>query len=302
VSAKTQENDMERELFFRIKERLRRLGKRRTDPRQLYTDATIVEVYHWAVLNDRPTVWACDPGNWPPGLRRGPLPSQSAMSRRLRSGRVMRLLQRLEELLLRRHRPPPLVYIVDGKPLPIAGHSTDRQAGYGRAAGGKAKGYKLHALIDIAGTVWAWRIAPMNADERTMALRLSRDLPGEGYLLADANYDSNRLYGRVALRGVQAIIPRRYGPGHGVARRAQHPTRLRSRDMLENGVSRFGQDLHRLRRCIECFFGTLVATGGGLNGLPAWVRTHRRVKLWVQAKLLFNQLRADRRSTPNTHS
>jgi hypothetical protein len=31
--------------------------------------------------------------------------------------------------------------------------------------------------------------------------------------------------------------------------------------------------------------------GGGLNGLPSWVRTHRRVHRWVQAKLIFTGLR-----------
>jgi hypothetical protein len=38
---------------------------------------------------------------------------------------------------------------LDGKPLPIANHSRDPQAGYGRSIGGKAKGYKLHVLIDL---------------------------------------------------------------------------------------------------------------------------------------------------------
>lgn len=29
-----------------------------------YDASTIVGVYLWAVIWDRPTVWACDPGNW----------------------------------------------------------------------------------------------------------------------------------------------------------------------------------------------------------------------------------------------
>lgn len=288
---------MERELFRALKRALRRLGRRRKNRRYRYTDAAIVEVYYWAVGHDRPVVWACQLENWPPGLRRGPLPSQPEMSRRLRTPSVKALLERLERLLLRRGDPSSLIYIIDGKPLPIASHSRDPEAGYGRAVGGNAKGYKLHVLVDPAGCLWGWRVAPMNIDERVIARRLMPSLPGEGYLLADANYNSNRLFAAAAARGVQMVAPRRQrGEGPmGLGHHPQHPARLRSRDMLENGVFDFGTTLHQIRRVVEGFLGTLSATGGGLTCLPAWVRRYRRVRLWVQAKLLFNQLRADRR-------
>ena len=288
---------MERELFRALKGALRRLGRRRRNRRYRYTDATIVEVYCWAVLNDRPVVWACQLGNWPPGLRRGPLPSQSDMSRRLRTACVRALLTRLERLVLRAHRHASLVYIIDGKPLPIASHSRDPEAGYGRAVGGKAMGYKLHVLVDPAGGLWGWRVAPMNVDERVIARRLMSSLPGEGYLLADGNYNSNRLFAAAADRGVQLVSPRRQrGQGPmGLGHHPQHPARLRSRDMLENGVFDFGRSLHQIRRAVEGFLGTLSATGGGLTCLPAWVRRHRRVRQWVQVKLIVNQLRAARR-------
>lgn len=287
---------MERELFRALKDALTRLGRRRRSRRFRYSDAAIVEVYYWAVLNDRSVLWACRPGNWPGGLRRGPLPSQPEMSRRLRTPQVQKLIARLEELVLRTARAIPLVCMIDGKPLPIAGHSRDPEAGYGRAAGGKAKGYKLHALIDPAGTVWGWRVAPMNGDERTMARRLMRCLPGPGYLLADANYNSNRVFAAADARGVQMVSPRRQRGGRmGLGHHRHHPARLRSIGMLENGVFDFGVRLHELRRGIERFFGTLSSTGGGLTCLPGWVRRHRRVRLWVQAKLIFMQLRNDLR-------
>lgn len=287
---------MERELFRALQAALRRLGRRRGSRRFRYTDATIVEVYYWAVLNDRSVLWACQIVNWPPGLRRGALPSQPDVSRRLRTRSVQRLIARLEQLVLRTGRSIPLVCAIDGKPLPIAGHSTDPQAGYGRAARGKAKGYKLHVLVDLMGTVWGWRVTPMNGDERTIARRLVASLPGEGYLLADANYNSSRIFGAAAARGVQLVSPRRQRGGRmGLGHHPQHPARLRCIDMLENGVSDFGTGLHQLRRSVERFLGTLSSTGGGLTCLPGWVRRHRRVRLWVQAKLIFNQLRADRR-------
>lgn len=288
---------MERELFRMVKAALRRLGRRRASRRFTYTDGVIVEVYYWSVINDRSVQWACRSENWPAGLRRGPLPSQAEMSRRLRTKSIRRLLARLEHLVIRRERPMPLVCVLDGKPLPIANHSRDHQAGYGRAVGGKSMGYKLHALVDLSGTVWGWRVAPMNVDERTIARRLLRDVPAPSYLLADSNYDSNALFTLAWERQIQMVVPRRYGPEHGVGHRAQHPARLRSRDMLENGVTRFGIELFEQRRAIERYFGTLTGTGGGLTCLPAWVRGHRRVRLWVQAKIIIHQLRSQRRQT-----
>lgn len=286
---------MEQELFRMIHSMLRRLGRRRVNRRFTYTDASILEVYLWAVLNDRPVVWACDPANWPPGLRRGPLPSQSRVSRRMRSAGVQRLLKRLECRAVRAGRATPLACVIDGKPLPIAGHSRDRQAGYGRAARGKAKGYKLHAVVDLTGVVWAWRVAPMNKDERVMARRLMRDMPGGCYLLADKNYDSNPSFAAAAQRGVQMVVPRRYGADRGLGRHAHDPSRLRSRDLLENTVCEFGRSLHAMRGAIERFFGSLVSRPGGLTCLPPWVRSHRRVSQWVQAKLITNALYAQRK-------
>lgn len=287
---------MERELFARIRTALRLLGQRRINRRYSYTDAAIVAVYFWAVIHDRPICWACRRENWPKGLWRGPLPSQSNTSRRLRTPQVERLIARLEHLTLRKGRTPSLAYVMDGKGLPIARHSGDRQAGFGRASMGKAKGYKLHLLTDLNGTVWGWRVTPMNGDERTMARRLLRDVPHEGYLLADKNYDSNRLFQQAADRGIQLVAPRRYGSDRALGHRRHAPARLRCKDLLECDLTQFGRALYAERRSIERFFGTLSSFGAGLSCLPAWVRTHRRVKRWIQAKLILNDLRATTRN------
>jgi hypothetical protein len=126
-----------------------------------------------------------------------------------------------------------LYWMIDGKPLPIGGCSRDRQAGYGGAAGGKAKGYKVHAALGADGAVAAWRLAPMTKDERVMAARLLRSRP--------------------------------------------HP--------------RLGEGLLRQRAEFEGQFGGLTNWGGGLRCLPPWVRTHRRVHRWVQAKLVLTALK-----------
>lgn len=213
---------MEHGLFDRIRRALRGLGRRRPDARHTYTDAAVLEVYLWAALHDRPVCWACDPGHWPPGSRRGPLPSASTVSRRMRLDRVLALLERVRRRLDAPDEPG-LVAIVDGKALAIVPHSHDRQSGYGRATGRKARGYKVHAIVSAAGKLLAWRIAPMHVDERTMARRMLADLPPVAYLLGDTNYDSNRLYDACLARDVGRAFLRQ--PVR-LAGRAGSPARL----------------------------------------------------------------------------
>lgn len=282
---------MERQLWKAIVAVVAAVDKPRTPASYTYSDAVVVEVFYWSVVHDRPLSWACQRRNWPLDLRRRPRPSYSRLTRRLRTGSVRALLAAVEERVLAPKRPG-LFWMIDGKPLPIGGCSKDRQAGYGRSAGGKAKGYKLHAVIGSDGSVAAWRVAPMNKDERVMAGRMLKTAPVQGYVVADSNYDSNKLHevcdGRESL---QLVTPRRYGPGNGTGHRRQAPGRLRSIELLENPSPAFGQRLLADRSEIERRFGHLSNWGGGLNGLPAWVRTHRRVHRWVQAKLVLTALK-----------
>jgi IS5 family transposase len=286
---------MERELFRMVKDLLRRLGSRRRSHQQQYTDGAILEVYYWSVLNDRPVVWACQERHWPRGLRRGPLPSQSQMSRRLRTVSIRRLMCRIEAVVVPKPTTTALAVVIDGKPLPVARHSGDPHAGFGRGAGQSAMGYKIHALVDLAGQLVSWRLASLNIDERVMAKRLIRDMPQCAYLLADKNYDSMKLYEAAAQRGIQLIAPRRMGKGLGLGHRRRHPARLRAKQILEDNRSDFGRELTRSRRHIERYFANLTNFGGGLTHLPPWVRTYPRVHAWVRAKLVIAYLRRARR-------
>jgi hypothetical protein len=284
---------MEHQLFKAIVALLETLHKPRTPTRFDYSDTDIVQVFYWSVLCDRPTAWACRKENWPVHLRRCPLPSQSTLSRRLRSPSVVALLDALERRVTAPTQPG-LFWMIDGKPLTIGGCSKDRQAGYGQAAGTKAKGYKLHTLAGADGTLAGWRVAPMNKDERVMAERMLQAAPPEvvGYVLGDANYDSNKLHQVCDDReNLQLVTPRRYGPAKGTGHRKQTAGRLRSIALTENPFAAFAAQLGKDRVAIERQFGNLTNWGGGLSCLPAWVRTHRRVRRWVQAKLVLTGLR-----------
>jgi hypothetical protein len=288
---------MEHQLWKCIVARLAELSKPWTKGCD-FSDQRIVQVWYWAVIHDRPVSWACQRRHWPIALRRTwRLPSEATMSRRLRSDSVLDLLAQLERCVIAPKRSG-LFWIIDGKPLEISGCSKDRQAGYGRASGGKAKGYKVHALIGSDESVAAWRLAPMNVDERVMAKRLLRVSDIQGYLAADRNYDSNKLHEQCAQKGnLQLVTPRRYGPGRSIGHHRQSAGRLRSIALLENPVAGLGQRLMHDRTAIERQFGNWVNWGGGLSGLPAWVRTHRRVHRWVQAKLVLTALKRTTAST-----
>lgn len=288
---------MEHQLWRSIVALLPSLCESRTPARFDFDDTDIVAVYYWAVLHDRPTAWACRAEHWQVGRRPGALPSPATMSRRLRSARVRRLLLALERRLTAPARPG-LYWMIDGKPLPIGGCSKDRQAGYGRAAACKAKGYKIHAILNPQGEIAAWRLAPMNKDERIMAERLVKTTVLQGYLVADSNYDSNKLHEVCGRRDqLQLVTRRRYGPNHGTGHRKQTPGRIRSMQMTESPNRAFAEGLLAERGEIERHFAHLTNWGGGLSCLPAWVRTHRRVHLWVQAKLVLTALKRALKTT-----
>lgn len=287
---------MERELWKRIVSSLRSVPRRR--PRNgWYSDRDILAVLFWAALHDRSILWACQRRHWPGQAWRRRLPDQSTMSRRLRDPSLHSLIRRILDCL-QASDGAPTVLIMDGKPLEVRWHTHDPDARPGWATGRIGKGYKLHLIIDDRHHVQQWVVKPMNESESRVACEdLVPKLTAEAAdlrLLADANYNTNRLFAVTAATGAALVAPRRK-PGSSLGHKRHHPDRLKSMALTE-GSRRTAQRLLVLRAEIERFFGTMASFGGGLSSLPSWIRRLHRVRYWVAAKLAINAARIAQKS------
>jgi hypothetical protein len=279
---------MERELWPLLYHAIQKLAR---DFRQKYVQIQpwiLVAVLCWAALHDRPLSWACQRRHWSTTTLRPPrLPSPATLSRRLDRLVVGAFLRALEQRL-RDRLPARLLSLLDGKPLPVGGCSKDREAKYGRAAGGKAKGYKLPTLwSDGRALPEAWEVTPLSRAESQVALGLYGQVSGGGYTLADGNYDSSPLFDQARAQGYQLVVPMT-DPNAGQGHHYQSPARLRCIELIRG---EFGRGLYAERGRVERLYGNAVSFGGGLGPLPAWVRGLARVRSWVWAKLLINAVR-----------
>ncbi len=281
---------MERELWHILATHLTHLATCTRRGRFTHPVTRIVRVYLWAVLHDRPVYWACDRRNWvgvkPPAV----LPDQSTMSRRLARHETRKVL----DVLMDRLEPQTqqaLTLRIDGKPLPVAKHSADRRATIGRGAGGFQKGYKYHAIYADNNRPVAYRVTPMNVDERVAAKQMiDQQPPGEGYLLADANYETNPLYDQAAEAGRVLVTPRRFRRAKGLGQSRQHSEHRVAMIQRMRSPSPFIRRLLATRRQVETRLANLCNFGGGLTHLPPWVRG-RRVEPYVTAKILIRLAR-----------
>ena len=263
-------------------------GRRKRDR---HSTALIVRVHSWAVLHDRPIRWACVAGNWTPRTRPPVLPDQSTLSRRTRREDFEAFQRRVGRRMNGNPRPWA-VAVVDGKPLELANHTGDRDAGWGRGVCRTSVGYKIHAIVSGNPMPDAVAITPLNVCEKRMAARLVKRSAGGGYLLGDAHYDASWLFDYCHHHGRRLVCPRAK-PGVGLGHHYVSEHRRRSIEMLESPaqVNRFGSALYAQRGDVEREFSGLVCFGGGLTTLPPWVRRIWRVRAWVTAKLLINAAR-----------
>ena len=141
-----------------------------------YSTSEVFAVYLWAVVHDRPTSWACDPGNWAGVTPPDPLPPQPRMSVRLRSESVQALWEAIDrEMVAACQAAAVWLMIIDAKPLPVGAYSKDRDARLGFVARGKwARGYKLHVIWNAGAYPLAWEVTGLNESETNVAKRLSQ--------------------------------------------------------------------------------------------------------------------------------
>ena len=270
---------MERELWMQLYAVVVRLDNHWSTG--FFRASEIVAVFLWAVVHDRPTSWACERRNWI-DLAVDVLPSQSTMSRRLRTEAVNQLLAKVEAEI---GCDPRRWWIqrIDSKPLPVGIHSKDRDATWGYTGRKLGRGYKLHAIWGGGPLPSIWRVEPMNVADAVAGRALIGQLPGEGYVVGDKQYDSNRIHEAASPRH-QLVAPQQR-PGKALGHHHHQPGRLRSLELEKHS---FGQALIHYRGQIERDFAHLTSFAAGLSPLPSWVRRLYRVRLWIQAKLLIN--------------
>jgi hypothetical protein len=283
---------MEGRIFDFLCNHIRTLGKTRSFKGKRFSDATIVITHLWAVLWDRPISWACRLENWPEDLQWRAVPSDSTMSRRLRSIGVITLIEQMQSLL-RQMFPSGLCKLIDSKPLTVSLYSKDRDARVGHGAGFPAKGYKIHMITDaISRQPDHWMLAPMNRHDSAVGAWLIPSMSSSqaAYLIGDNAYDSNHLYDLAAQKQCQLLAPQRpSSKGMGRHRHSQH--RIAGHERLSNplkcvGQSQsFGMSMLETRIGIEQSFAYTSNIAAGLKALPNWVRHPRRVALWIAMKL-----------------
>lgn len=243
-----------------------------------FTHADVARAFLWSVMCDRPLAWIETTTGRLPFDRVAPrlCPSASTVCRRLRDPVLLWLF---EDLLfgLTFSPAPPDYFVLDSKALPVSPYSKDAHATSGHGRCETQRGYKLHVLTDNLQRVWSWQVLPMHVDEvDVVQLLLPRAAARRvgGLVLTDTGY---------------AMASREFAEEHGF--RLVSPWH-RSQRCAED--SRWKRGDHRRRDSVERFFGHLSGFGGGLQGLPSWVRTLPRVRMWVLGKLIINAARQRR--------
>ena len=263
----------------RVDRQIPRFGRRPT-----FADTLIVAMYIWSVGHDRPLCWACSRQNYGSVFRPRKLPSVSQFCKRIKSERCQQILQQVHETLAHVTWDQKVSFL-DGRALTVGANSKDRDARPGRAPGGFARGYKLHAWAAEDGRIPVWSVMPLNVNEKPVAGQMLCCRIADGLVLADGEYDSSRLYDVVAEAGGSLLTSFQENAGKG--HRKQSPARLAAIEAWK-GIAGF---VYRERQGIERIFAHISGFGGGLAGLPPWVRTLPRVRRWVGAKLIIYHAR-----------
>lgn len=283
---------MDRDIWIVLMEASRIAARRMEVPRRkpVYPDLLVLRMWLWAALHDRPMCWACSRSSYNSIFRPRRLLSVSRFSRRLRTGRFARLRVHLHRVLTDHGHESALSYL-DGKALAVGECTTDPDARNGVVTTGRfRRGYKMHARADELGFFVEYRVRPLNEGEALIARKLLRRLDVGTLVLADANYDSRKLYAAIERRGSLFLCPVK---GHATKARTfrRMPRSRRQAVRLWRDKPEMAQAAMGLRATIERLFAHLTGFGGGLGPLPAWARTLGRVRRWVDAKVAIYHAR-----------
>ena len=259
-----------------------------------YSDCLILRMYLWAVWNDRPMYWACNPTNYRKLFRPRQLPSVSQFARRVASARFKLLLRVLHRRLTKHEHESMVLAFLDGKTLSVNESSKDPEARTGHGNGVFSRGYKLHVLVDSSGKICDQRVRPLNEAEQPIANRLAASVQPGTCVLADGNYDSGPLYERIRKRGAQLLTPISQKPESARTVAAMPLGRRMAMEAWELDPDGC-YEIYRRRSGVERAFAHLTAFAGGLGPLPSWVRRLKRVERWVTAKIAIYHAKMDAR-------
>ena len=219
------------------------------------------------------------------------------------SERFQTLLQRVHERLVQDAQLATLC--IDGRALCVSAVSQDCDARWGHAPGGKANGYKLHAVVSQDQKIPVFSVLPLNRHEMHVArqmLACRRSLLGPGSrVFADGNYDAHVLHKDVQRRGGWLITRPRGRAKHPVTRRQMGSNRRRLIDLWDKDPALMKR-VYRERLRVERVFGQLTAIPGLLGPLPAFVRGLARVRRWVGAKICLYHVRQDAKQRTNSRA
>ncbi len=248
-----------------------------------YSNEEILTVVLWAVLHDRPMVWACQAEHWPRRWRPRRLPHPSTISRRWRSVSMEEDARRIHEATSWVFAASSRYAAIDGRPLLVGGYSKDPDAKSGWACGGMGKGYKLHALVNGHHAVLTYEVEPLPVAEQKVAVRLLQRAPSSiTRVVGDGAYDSQNLHRVAGETGRKMYTPI---PQNRVGRRRQK----RRLQLLRLSQRDVGRRFLSWRDTVERTFGHHSTIGFGYKGLPSWARRLHRVRRWIWGKtLLYN--------------
>lgn len=262
-----------------------RVGRRPT-----FSDRLIVKMLFWCVAHDRPRCFAARRENFSSLFRPRRLPSYSQFCRRLRSPRVLAMIDHIHTRLATSPGPVGVAYI-DGKALPISETSKDPDARSGRGQGKFSRGYKIHTVGMEDGRIRLFTIRPMNEAEPRIAREvLFPQLPPGLLVIGDGNYDSKFLYAIAKQRGSKFFAPPKQAPQQRRSWRNTTDARREAVEFWERHPEQ-AKKLYLLRTEIERIFSRLTCYGGGLAPLPSWVRRLHRVVQWVTIKIALYHAR-----------